>query len=76
MADLILPGGMVLLAVSLSFLLLPYEPATLTAIVGMVLAGYAGHVWMRGPSCCLATMDTRHRRSPPGPLRSHKWSRS
>jgi lipopolysaccharide export system permease protein len=45
-ADLILPGGMVLLAVSLSFLLLPYG-ATLTAIVGMVLAGYAGHVSMR-----------------------------
>jgi lipopolysaccharide export LptBFGC system permease protein LptF len=45
-ADMILPAGMVLLATSLSLLLLPYG-ASFNAMVGMALAGYAGHVSMR-----------------------------
>ena len=43
---MILPAGMVLLATSLSLLLLPYG-ASFNAMVGMALAGYAGHVSMR-----------------------------
>ena len=45
-ADMILPAGMVLLATSLSLLLLPYG-ASFNAMVGMAVAGYAGHVSMR-----------------------------
>ena len=45
-ADMILPAGMVLLATSLSLLLLPYG-ASFNAMVTMAVAGYAGHVSMR-----------------------------
>jgi lipopolysaccharide export system permease protein len=45
-ADMIMPAGMVMLATSLSLLLLTYG-ASFNAMVGMALAGYAGHVSMR-----------------------------
>jgi lipopolysaccharide export LptBFGC system permease protein LptF len=45
-ADMILPAGMILLATSLALLLLPYG-TSFNAMVGMAVAGYAGHVSMR-----------------------------